>query len=103
MAISNTSINNTNTDIYVSSGETCVVSAFFCNHDNATAITFSLYLVPSGGSVGTGSIILKNISLNASDTYIFNTERMVLGNGDKLVAIASNTGLVTATISYSSI
>lgn len=99
MAITNVAVGTSATQIYSSTGETCVVSAFFCNYSGST-VTFSVYL---GASASNSTLVLKDISLNASDTYIFNTERMVLANSEKILAVASSSSAITATISYSNI
>lgn len=102
MALNNTAVLSSATDIYTSVGETCVVSAFFCNY-SASPVTVSIFAVPSGGSATDDTVILKNISINASDTYILNTERMILDDGDKIVAVANTAGAVTAIVSSTSV
>ena len=102
MALSNTAVLSSATDIYVSTGETCVVSAFFCNY-SSSPVTINLFAIAEGGAANDGAIIFKNLSINANDTFIFNTERLILADGDKLVASASSAGAVTATVSSTSV
>lgn len=102
MALNNTAVLSSATTIYTSTDETCVVSAFFCNY-SLSPVTISVYAVPDGGVADDTTIILKDLDINATDTYILNTERMILGDGDRLVATASAAGRVTATVSSTSV
>jgi len=102
MALANVAVGNTDTDIYTSSGETCVVTMYFCNY-SASTVTLSIHAVENGGSVADGSLIAKDITITAADTYVLSSDRMVLANGDKISAIASAGSSVTATVSYASV
>ena len=102
MALNNTTLQSSATPIYTSNGETCVVSAFFCNYSGAQ-VTISVWAVPDGESASNSTIILKNLNINAEDTYIFNTERMILGDGDQLMASCNTSASVTATVSSTSV
>ena len=74
---------------------TCVV---FCNI-SASPVTISVYAVPSGGSVSPATQVIKSLSLPASETFTFDTEKFVLGDGDRLHATCSAEASVTATVS----
>jgi hypothetical protein len=102
MAIENTAVGATNTDIYTSSGETCAITMYFCNY-SGTSRTISLYVVPSGDSADDTTIIVKDVAIVASDTYILSGDRLILANGDKVVAIADAGSAITATVSYVSV
>lgn len=102
MALANTAVGATNTDIYTSSGETCVVTMYFCNY-TGTARTISIYAVASGGSADDTTVIVKDLSIVAYDTYTLSTDRLVLANGDKITAIADAGSAITATVSYASV
>lgn len=102
MSIINTTLNTSVANIYASSGNSVVVTAFFCNTD-ASARTFNLYAVPAAGTAGTGNQILKSVTVNAGDTYIMNSERLVLANGETLQANASVNSVVVATVSYTGV
>lgn len=102
MAIINTTLNTSVANIYSSSGNSVVVTAFICNTDSS-ARTFNLYAVPAAGTAGTSNQILKSISVNAGDTYIMNSERLVLANGETLQANASVNSVLVATVSYTGV
>jgi hypothetical protein len=100
MAIAQTTLTTSIASIYTSSGTSAVTTMFFLNDSGAT-VTFSLLLKPGAG---TGTVaangILKEVSLIAGDTYIFNSEKIILGTGDQLQATASAGSAVIATVSY---
>ena len=110
MAISNSLLGSTPTAIVTgASGGTAVTTVFFCNNSADTA-TIDVFIAQSGESAkeGTGgdsttdaNIILKEISINAKDTYILDTEKIILGSGDKVWAqAADSSGQVVATASF---
>ena len=87
---------------YTSSGDSAVTTIHVCNTSGG-AISFDLCVVPSGGSASDSTIVYKTVNVNATDTFIIDTEKLVLGNGD-FIAAKDDTGSVTVmTISYVSI
>lgn len=92
MAITNTAILASNTTIYSSSGNNAITTVIICNTE-ITDRTLTLYAVPSGSSAGTTSMIVNTLTVPAGETVSFDQEKMVLANGDALIAIASGTGL----------
>jgi hypothetical protein len=97
MAISNTTINTNLQAIYTSTGDSAVVTGYFCNI-SANPATFSVHVVPNGDSAGSSNIIYSNVNLTAEDTYVWDTEKLILGNGDSIWAVASDDGVIVATI-----
>lgn len=102
MSIINTTLDTSVANIYASTGNSVVVTAFFCNTD-VSARTFNLYAVPAAGTAGISNQILKSVTINAGDTYIMNSERLVLANGETLQANASVNSVVVATVSYTGV
>ena len=102
MAVSQASIGTSIGALYTSTGTTATTCIFVCNTDSS-AVTLSLYVVPSGGTPGNGNIILKDLSIPAGDTYFMNTEKVVLDNGDTIQGLAGTGSVLTSTISYVSI
>ena len=99
MAIQNTAVGTTATQLYSSSGNSAVVTIHLCNYTNST-VTANLYIVPSGGTPNSSTIIYSNYSITSYNTLIINTEKFILGNGDKVYANVSTGSSVTATVSY---
>lgn len=100
MAISNNLLTTTISNVYVSSGNTVVSTMYFCNTATG-ARNFDLYLMPAGTSSANASVqIYKNIQIAASDTYVMDMEKLVLGPGDMLQANASANTAITCTLSF---
>ena len=100
MAIAQQTVGTSPTTIYTSSGNSATTAIFLMNN-NAAARTVQVYVVPSGGSATTTTQIIKNLSIDAADTYIINTEKLVLSNGDTIqVSSSDDATSVYATVSY---
>jgi hypothetical protein len=97
MAIVNTAILSTSTTLFTSSGNNAITTVIICNTGGVDR-TLTLHAVPSGGTASTVNMIVNALIVPAGDTVSFDQEKMVLSNGDSLVAIGSNTGL-SATVS----
>ena len=90
------------TTIYTSSGDSAITSMFFCNTDSSN-IDVTVFIVPSGDTLGDEHTIMKALTINATDTFAFGNERILLGNGDTVQAFATTTNKVSAVISYTGI
>lgn len=114
MSILNKQLTTTQLDFFeVSSGETqAVTNVLVCNSFSPSATgaenhnaTFDMYIVKNGDSVSDKNVVVKEITLPAGETYSFDTERVVLDEGDKIVFTASpdqGNGVtdLSATLSY---
>lgn len=99
MALSQATLTASATTIFTSTGNSAVTTMYLCNY-SATDRTATIYLVPNGNVAGNGNIIYKEVPIAAGDTYIIDTERLVLANGDMVQALASSTTSITMTVSY---
>ena len=61
------------TTVYTSSGESAVTTIFFCNTDSS-AIDVTVWIVPSGDTLGDEHMIMKELTINATDTFAFGSE-----------------------------
>jgi hypothetical protein len=102
MTIQSTLVTGSATTIFTSSGNTATTAIFFMNN-NGSARTLDLHIVLNGQSAAVTNKILKAISINGGDTYVVNTEKLVLSNGDTIQAVASAVDSIYATISSVSI
>lgn len=100
MSIQSTALDTAVGNIYVANGaDGNVVSvAYFCNRSGSTT-SFTLHLVPSGGSATANNIVYSNKTITANDTYILELEKIILANGDMLQASANTGNAVVATVS----
>ena len=85
--------------VYTSVGETALVNVYFCNH-TGSAVTIDVYVVPSGGSADNTNIIYKTLDIVATDTYVMDQEKLVLGDGESIQASCSASDSVAVTVSY---
>jgi len=105
--ITNTIINNAATDILKTPTDGTVsayagVGMFLCNV-GAGEEKVNIYAVPKDGTASTSNIIIKNLTVNAGDTYEFSAEKFLLDKGESVVASGLNGSLITATITYTDI
>ena len=88
--------------LFSATADTAVTSIHLCNLTSEDAV-INIYLLPSDGTstVPTeNNKIYNTLTIQATDTYIIDTEKMIMSNGDKLfVQNADSTGQVTVTLS----
>lgn len=99
MAITNRYLTTNVAPIYTSVGNTAVTTAYFCNLD-ATAKTFTLFLIPSGSPGGANNCIYSGVQVASQDTYVIDMEKIMLGPGDVIAANCSANTSIVATLSY---
>lgn len=100
MTIRNTTLTSSPASILTSSGgETAVVSTYFCN-PTASNIDVTVYAVASGDSAGTTNKIYSNLTVTANDTYVLDTEKIILGSDDAIFAEGDG---VVATVVFANI
>ena len=102
MAITQATLGTTSTTLYTSVGNTAITVISFCN-TSAGPVIFDLHVVPDGGTLAGTNIVYKTVSVSATDTYIIDTERYVLGNGDSIRAFDDTGAVMVATVSYVSL
>lgn len=61
--------------------------------------TVSICLVESGGGASDSNTIIKNLTVPAEETVFLSEERIVLGEGDFISAIADTANRITITVS----
>ena len=66
-----------------------ITNIMVCNTGDSAAATFDMHLIPSGNALANKvTRVIKGLSLPASETFTFDSERIVLEEGDKLVFVA---------------
>ena len=103
MAIKNTTLTATTEDlVYQSDGQSAVTAIYFCNI-GTTPEQINVYAVPTTG-VGIAdlsNIIYSKLTIAPDDTYIIDTEKLILDNGDRVYAKALTTpDVIVTTVSY---
>lgn len=108
MAILNTSLQSTPTAISPAlASDSAVIVMFFCNTNPIDPFDptngkqhIDVYVVKNGEQPGSTNIIAHQIPIDASDTFTFNAERLVLNPGDQIYASATDNDQISATTSY---
>lgn len=103
MAIQNANLTTTTSNIYVSSGSTAAMTFYFSNYSTSANATFSLWAVPSGDTAGNLNVLYSNVVVVAGDTYVMDTERLFLENGDRLCGYANSNNAISCTLTYTTV
>lgn len=106
MAISNTLITTAGVDIFLCPGtaitderEYAVTCLMFCNYAATDVVLSEVYAVPTGGTVGDLTTIIKDLTIPAGETFSFDTEKLVLATGDRIHAVSDANTKLTVTVS----
>ena len=101
MAITNSLITTgAAANVYVSSGSSAITAMYLCNIDTVPR-TFDIYVCPSSTIVTPASTrIYSAVNLQAGDTYVVDSEKLILSSGDMIKANTSGTSAISMTVSY---
>lgn len=99
MAIQSVTLTASPANVYISSGNSAV-TAMYLHNIHSAAVQFSVHAIASGNIATSGNRIYGNVLLQSGDTYVIDTEKLILSNGDMIQANASTTSTIVATISY---
>lgn len=102
MALASIFLSNIIKPLFTSVGTNAITVIYICNSGTVTS-SFNIYAVPNGGTPSGNNIIYSSVPLTVNDTYVIDTEKLILNNGDSIHAnIASpitSTMRMVATIS----
>ena len=101
MAITNSLITTgAAANVYVSTGSSAITAMYLCNIDT-TARTFDIYVCPSGNTLTPASTrIYSAVQIQAGDTYVVDSEKLILSSGDMIKANTSGASAIAMTVSY---
>ena len=77
----------------------CNTSAYNPASPTTNSSLLYVYAVPSGGTAGDGTLIVNGLPVPAGETVSFDQEKIVLANGDFIVAKTNSLSNITATVS----
>jgi hypothetical protein len=84
MAITNFQVTaNTASAAFTASADTAVTVIYVTNKTSSDG-NVNIYVVPSGDTVSEDFKIYNNLLIPAQDTYIVDTEKLILESGDKI-------------------
>ena len=106
MAIESIAVGSTSTDIFVATGDKMISTMIFCNQelpnpyqDDSNVTYLDIHLVRYLDVATTTNRIVNALMIPAGETVFFDTERIVLQDGDKVVAVTTSPAVITCTIS----
>lgn len=109
MAIQNTQIGGGYTDLLtVPAGKSwAVTTMLFCNtalpqniYTDEGDTFLDLHLCKGGAAANNSNMVLNNIPIPAGETFSFDTEKIILEEGDVIKAATTSPTSITATVSY---
>ena len=100
MAITNFQVAaTTGSAAFTASAETAVTTIHICNKTDGDG-TVDVYVTPNGASVSANHLVYSQLTIKARDTYILDTEKMILETGAKIyIAAPDSAAQFNATIS----
>ena len=88
--------------VFQASADTALTSIHLCNVTSNDAVV-NIYLLPSDGSTTVpteNNKIYNTLTIQATDTYVIDTEKMIMSTGDKLfIETPDSSASVVATVS----
>lgn len=108
MAIVNAQLTTTALNILVVPVEKsyAITNILVCNTSLSASASFDLHLIPFGDTLSNAvTIVVRNLTLPPGETFTFDSERIILDQGDKITFVAEpsiGSGLtnLAATVSY---
>ncbi len=101
MAINNTTLSTVNpTSVHTSTGNSALTVMYICNTNDTVSAQINVHVVPNTVSPSVNNLIYKEVVLAPKDTYVVDTEKMILSNGDSIYVSSSIAGSVVVTVSY---
>jgi len=106
MAITSNLVTTSATAIYTAAGtvgsddrEYAITCMIFCNYDTVNDVTLDVWLVPQGTpGISNTTKIIHELNIPAGETFTFDTEKLVLGTGDRVFVEASANTRLTSSI-----
>jgi hypothetical protein len=99
MAIKNTTLDTSPTAIYTSVNDSAVTTIYFCNKTVGPVI-FNLHIAHIEQAADSTNIVYNGIEIAPTDTFVLDTEKVILADGDSIYASANNADAIVATVSY---
>jgi hypothetical protein len=100
MAITNFQVGTgTSSAAFTAGADTAVTVMYITNKTDGNG-TVDIYVVPNGASVSVNHLVYTQLSIQARDTYVVDTEKMILETGAKIyIAAPDSAAQFNATIS----
>ena len=104
MAITSTELTSTNpTTVFTAGAQTVISTVYLCNY-TAGNVTVDVHAIAgNSAAVGNSNALYSDYLVGANDTWVLDTEKIILDSTDVLVVACSNSSAVTVTVSSYSI
>jgi hypothetical protein len=99
MAIVNAQLKTTQLDVLtVPAGKSyAITNILVCNTDNSADASFDMHFIPDGDPLNNKvTRVINNLTLPAAETFTFDSERIVLEEGDRVSFVAGPEDIPTA-------
>jgi hypothetical protein len=109
MAIANVLVTNIDTELLeVPVGKRYAITTILvCNtwtpnpgHEQDGLTSFDMHLVPNGQAKGNVNMVVRNLLLPAGETFTFDSEKIILEEGDRVILLGESPTNLSATVSY---
>jgi hypothetical protein len=98
-----TNILDAGSHVFEATSDVAVTTIHLCENTNTGNRNVDIFLLPFDGSTtvpGVANMLYHGVNIPAEDTFIIDTEKLILGPGDKIyIQAGSGTGTIVATIS----
>jgi hypothetical protein len=99
MAITNFQVGTAVTAAFTAAADTAVTVIYITNKTDGDG-TVDVYVTPNGVSATTNHLVYSQLTVKARDTYIIDTEKMILESGAKIwISAPDSAAQFNATIS----
>jgi hypothetical protein len=98
MTIRNTQVATIPTQVFLANGQQAITTMIFCNISTLTN-TISVYAVPFGSNADPTTQIIREVVIPPTETFVMDTERLVLEDNDSIFALSEINNGIVATIS----
>lgn len=99
MSIEQETITTAGSTLYTSTNGSAITAMFFMN-DHSGPVVVQIHVVKSGETIGATNKIIKDLTIAAADSYVIDTEKLLLDNNDTIQATADVDSVVNVTTSY---
>ena len=97
MSLHSKHITNIAEPIFTSANSTNAITVIYICNASTNSVLFNLFAVPSGNTASYTNVIYYNVPLTVNDTYVLDTEKLILEPGDSIYANL-NVPIMTANI-----
>ena len=103
MAIVNQQLTTTQLDMITvpASKSYAITNILVCNNHSSASASFDLHLIPQSSSLDNAvTRVINNLTLPAGETFTFDSEKVILSEGDSVTVLSQAPLNLSVTVSY---